>query len=948
MDVLQLARLPAAFQWDQVDAADRTREALRRELAALARELAEQATDAGVSLLTLLRNRIARAPYSELSAWRVVVAGLATMPGIDPAPYTALHSALASAGAGFSLAEHLIANLEPPPAAAIAPSLTGRNLAYALLLRAATSPPHTAAEAAARLAELALASKAEHAPLRDLPVLHIWRSESLPQLDRKSFAVLPGHLRRAILRDASSVEALLTPGLATVLSRHPLRDPDTPESVVLEEAALAAIVARDFRALPLGQWVRRRRPEEIAPLLSQALRETGEMTTSRPVAPTPSRLLQLLALLGPDDQPLLRFAAARPERRLRLLLTLSSEDRARVVATAPPFDWAWALLAVRAPRTLGAALPLLPAGTRRTQILERCREIEGSYGSALPLLPQLVLEMHDKARIYQELRARPEAFAPLLGGRAMHPALLGTIALLLSQLGGLAWLERTFGTELVLQLVQARPSEVKASLGSALAKPGADGKAANWAAQVARVLALMPDHLDGLLPAKLSVAQYQAVLRALPLPFSEHVRAWLLRATDARGGILWRQALEAHRGRAEEVPPALLAVIEEDTQALSAAAALYPAALAETAAARLPLEAALALAFSHAEVARAIERIYDSARLHAELPRLQVAWGDDPARAAAYEVALAFSLVDADYLHYLATVALKTSPERRQGHTFDHLYRTYQLPKQAGGNRTITVPDERLKRLQRRLLRRGFAAVPLPDAAHGFRPGRSILTNAQPHVGQELVVNVDIDSFFPSTPYPQIVRACAELRGGALSPRAHMFVADLCSYGGGLPTGAPTSPALANIILAPVDRALMTVCARYDLQYTRYADDLTFSGSGETKRIIPFVRTVLGDYGYALDEAKLNLYRRGRRQVVAGLVVNDKPDIPRRLRRRLRAAVHRRVQGETPTWHGAPMGDDELRGRIAYLNLVQPEEARRYREALRAEPAPPVDAGGAE
>src|SRR5262249_33141547 len=157
---------------------------------------------------------------------------------------------------------------------------------------------------------------------------------------------------------------------------------------------------------------------------------------------------------------------------------------------------------------------------------------------------------------------------------------------------------------------------------------------------------------------------------------------------------------------------------------------------------------------------------------------------------------------------------------------------------------------------------------------------------------------------------------------------------DLCSYRGALPTGAPTSPAIGNVVLTPADRALATAAARRGAAYTRYADDLTFSGPGDVHSLIPFVKRVLGQLGYRVNRKKINLFRRGRRQMVTGLVVNDRVNWPRHLRRLLRAAVDRRSRGETPVWQGQPLGDDRLRGLIAFLNVTRPEEAANLRARL--------------
>ena len=250
----------------------------------------------------------------------------------------------------------------------------------------------------------------------------------------------------------------------------------------------------------------------------------------------------------------------------------------------------------------------------------------------------------------------------------------------------------------------------------------------------------------------------------------------------------------------------------------------------------------------------------------------------------------------------------------------------------------ITAPSDPLKRLQRSILDHGFAALPIHPAAAGFRKGSSIRDNAARHVGQKVVVNADIHSCFPSTRHAHIVRACQSLCGGQLSPLARAFAAEICSYSGGLPTGAPTSPAILNVVLRSADQAIDTVARRKGVTYSRYADDMTLSGGSEAVALLPFVRDVLKGLDYEIEDKKTNIFRRGRRQIVTGLVANVKPNWPKALRRRLRAAVHRRAQGGQPTWHGGPVGDPQIRGLIAFLNQTQPQEAARLLAKLKEAP----------
>jgi len=348
----------------------------------------------------------------------------------------------------------------------------------------------------------------------------------------------------------------------------------------------------------------------------------------------------------------------------------------------------------------------------------------------------------------------------------------------------------------------------------------------------------------------------------------------------------------------------------------------------------LPLASLLARAAAAPSLARLLAPIISRADLLAALPDARIRLGKRPGLRAALELAILSDLRELPYLRQLARTSAR---KRKSGFRFDSCYRTYQVPKRSGGKRTISVPDASLMRLQRRLLVGAFEPIPLHDAAHGFRRGRGILSNAAAHVGRQLVVNVDIKGFFPSTSHAAVLAACLKVDGGNLSIRGAKLLADICCHRGALPTGAPTSPAIGNLVLRSADAAIATAAARFGITYTRYADDLTFSGDSECKRILPFVSRVIHECGYELDERKTQLYRKGRQQLVTSLVVNDKANLPRSDRRRLRAAVDRRCAGHTVTWQGQPMDDRSLRGRIALLHMIEPTTARKYLERLNQE-----------
>lgn len=274
-------------------------------------------------------------------------------------------------------------------------------------------------------------------------------------------------------------------------------------------------------------------------------------------------------------------------------------------------------------------------------------------------------------------------------------------------------------------------------------------------------------------------------------------------------------------------------------------------------------------------------------------------------------------------------------------------YRRFALPKKTGGERIISAPMPRLKRAQYWVLDNILAKVECHAAAHGFLPQRSIVTNAVPHVGQAVVINLDLKDFFPSVSYPRI-KGVFEALG--YSERTATLLALLCSenvcdelqvdgerffvgrkaHERVLPQGAPTSPMLTNILCRRLDRRLQGVANKLGFAYTRYADDLTFSASGEgaglVGRLLRQVHHILRDEGFTPHPDKQRVMRAGTRQEVTGVVVNQKPAVSRHERRALRAALHRaRTQGlDKSTWHGQPATKDVLVGYAQFVAMVQP------------------------
>ena len=234
-------------------------------------------------------------------------------------------------------------------------------------------------------------------------------------------------------------------------------------------------------------------------------------------------------------------------------------------------------------------------------------------------------------------------------------------------------------------------------------------------------------------------------------------------------------------------------------------------------------------------------------------------------------------------------------------------YEAFQVHKLSGGTRHILAPEATFKEVQRRVLHRVLRGLRAHDAAHGFERGRSIVTHARQHVGQDLVVRLDLVDFFPSTSAKRVHRY---LRRIGWNPQAASLLTRWCTWEGGLPQGAPTSPRLANLVNRRLDARLTAYADSRDGVYSRYADDLTFSFADERGISVPdLVRTVTS---IALDDG-----RRHDRQIVTGLVVNDHMALPRTTRRWLRAVEH-----HVRTGQAASLTPEQLAGWQALRHMV--------------------------
>jgi len=270
-------------------------------------------------------------------------------------------------------------------------------------------------------------------------------------------------------------------------------------------------------------------------------------------------------------------------------------------------------------------------------------------------------------------------------------------------------------------------------------------------------------------------------------------------------------------------------------------------------------------------------------------------------------------------------------------------YIEFEIDKAKGGKRRIAAPRKQLRTVQRTILDQLLAKVPTHEACHGFVAGRSTVTNATPHVRAALVIKLDLKDFFPSVHYRR-VRGLFTFLG--YSSEVANVLAGLTTYRpklpdgtvvwpGVLPQGAPTSPAIANLVARRLDHRLARLAAKVGATYTRYADDLTFSFARQPElrigRFLWFVDAICEQEGFLERPDKRRILRSKHQQRVTGIVVNDGIHVPRADRKRFRAILHNCAKhGVASQAQGRDDFPAYLAGYAAYVHMVEPALGTRW------------------
>lgn len=263
-------------------------------------------------------------------------------------------------------------------------------------------------------------------------------------------------------------------------------------------------------------------------------------------------------------------------------------------------------------------------------------------------------------------------------------------------------------------------------------------------------------------------------------------------------------------------------------------------------------------------------------------------------------------------------------------HAEEH-YERVLLPKKDGSKRILHVPDSVLKHVQKQILRQVLMEIPVSSYSCAYQKGSSLSQNAAPHKGQKLLLKLDIHDFFGSISYISVYQhgfPCERIPDPVRTLLAH-----LCCYKDMLPQGAPASPYLSNLVMKPFDEYMGNWCRERAIAYTRYCDDLTFSGDFNPKEVYRKAKGFLNRLGFEVNSRKTHIISQKNRQEVTGITVNEKLQVPKNYRRQLRQECYyiqkfglENHLKQTGCQDSSAKYLQRLLGKIEYVLQVNPED----------------------
>jgi RNA-directed DNA polymerase len=262
-------------------------------------------------------------------------------------------------------------------------------------------------------------------------------------------------------------------------------------------------------------------------------------------------------------------------------------------------------------------------------------------------------------------------------------------------------------------------------------------------------------------------------------------------------------------------------------------------------------------------------------------------------------------------------------------------YKSFEIPKKAGGTRVIDSPNKQLKRIQTQLGKKVYDIHKnyidqkriASNISHGFETGKSIITNARIHKNKKYLLNIDIANFFSSINFGRVQGYFNKSQEFMFSKEVSTIISQLVCYEKKLPQGAPTSPIISNLIFNIVDLRILSLAKKYKLSYTRYADDMSFSTNNKAFRtdhieFIQELKVLLKNSGFDINESKTRLEYYSSRQEVTGLTVNKKINARRKFIKQTRAMVDQLFKTDSFKIDGVIGTEEQLEGRLAFINQL--------------------------
>lgn len=260
-------------------------------------------------------------------------------------------------------------------------------------------------------------------------------------------------------------------------------------------------------------------------------------------------------------------------------------------------------------------------------------------------------------------------------------------------------------------------------------------------------------------------------------------------------------------------------------------------------------------------------------------------------------------------------------------------YREFRIPKRTGGARTIVAPRKPLRECQRWILDNILSRISCHSAAKGFVRKKSIKNHCLPHVGSDSLLKLDFKDFFPSI---QKRRVISIFRSFGYSDNVSIYLASFCCYGEFLPQGGVTSPAISNLVCRRLDSRLAALSSSKRWKYSRYADDLVFSGQRLSHRVVSIVEKICAEEGFELNNEKTRLYRGDARPIVTGVVIGGvKLTVPREFKRDVSKQAYYVIKfgvlsHSAKTKSRNPFLIATLLGKLNYWVHIEPENERAH------------------